>query len=106
MDLIRQNILSIVAFWPLAGMFVLLFFNKENKSLIKWWANLVAVTGFLVSLPLWFWFDFENADQMQFVQHFPWIQTLGASYHVGIDGISLLLVLLPFSHPGTRSRTG
>ena len=94
MDFVRQHILSIVAFWPLTGMFVLFFFKKENKGLIKWWANFVAVTGFLVSLPLWFWFDFENADQMQFVQNIPWIQTLGANYHIGIDGISLLLVLL------------
>src|SRR5687767_5350409 len=94
MDFFRQHILSIVAFWPLAGMIALLFFNKENKNLIKWWANLVGVSGFLISLPLWFWFDFGNADQMQFVESVPWIQTLGANYHVGIDGISLLLVLL------------
>jgi len=94
MDFFRQHILSIVAFFPLAGMFVLFFINKENKSLIKWWANLVAVAGFLISLPLWFWFDSANGDQMQFVENVPWIQTLGANYHVGIDGISLLLVLL------------
>src|SRR5437867_11782834 len=51
-------------------------------------------TGFVVSLPLWFWFDRGTSDQMQFVENAPWIQTLGANYHVGIDGISLLLVLL------------
>ena len=68
MDFFRQHILSIVAFWPLAGMFVLLFINKENKTLIRWWANLVVFTGFLISLPLWFWFDFDNSDKMQFVE--------------------------------------
>jgi NADH-quinone oxidoreductase subunit M len=94
MDFFRQHILSIVAFWPLAGMIVLLFLNKENKSLIRWWANLVLFSGFFISLPLWFWFDFETGDQMQFVDRFQWIQTIGAEYHVGIDGISLLLVLL------------
>jgi NADH-quinone oxidoreductase subunit M len=94
MDFFRQHILTIVAFWPLAGMFILLFLNKENKTLIKWWANLVMFAGFFVSLPLWFWFDFGNGDQMQFVENFQWIQTIGANYHVGIDGISLLLVLL------------
>src|ERR1044071_1240929 len=52
------------------------------------------ISGFIISLPLWFWFDRDNADQMQFVQNIPWIQTIGANYHVGIDGISLLLVLL------------
>ena len=42
MDFFRQHILTIVAFWPLAGMFVLLFFNKENKSLISGGRTLVA----------------------------------------------------------------
>src|SRR6266481_2517885 len=94
MDFFREHILSIVAFWPLAGMILLMLFNKENKTLIRWWANLVMISGFVISLPLWLWFDRDNADQMQFVQNIPWIQTLGANYHVGIDGISLLLVLL------------
>ena len=94
MDFFRQHILTIVAFWPLAGMFVLMFFNKENKTLIRLWANVVMFAGFLISLPLWFWFDRANSDQMQFVENVQWIQTLGANYHVGIDGISLLLVLL------------
>jgi len=94
MEFFRQHILTIVAFWPLVGMIVLLFFNKESKGLIKVWANAVMVVGFLVSLPLWFWFDRNVSDQMQFVENFTWIPTLGANYHVGIDGISLLLVLL------------
>ena len=94
MDFFRQHILTIVAFWPVAGMLVLLFFNKENKTLIRLWANAVLIVGFLISLPLWFWFDRANSDQMQFVENVRWIQTLGANYHVGIDGISLLLVLL------------
>jgi NADH-quinone oxidoreductase subunit M len=94
MDFFRQHILSIVAFWPLAGMFVLLLMNKENKTLIRWWANLVVFSGFLVSLPLWFWFDRESSDKMQFVERFTWIQSLGADFHVGIDGITLLLILL------------
>jgi NADH-quinone oxidoreductase subunit M len=94
MGFFRQHILTITAFWPLAGMIVLLFFNKENKSLIRLWANIVMFAGFFMSLPLWFWFDRANSDQMQFVEDATWIQTIGAHYHVGIDGISLLLVML------------
>jgi NADH-quinone oxidoreductase subunit M len=94
MDFFRQHILTIVAFWPVAGLLVLLFFNKENKTLIRMWANLVMLVGFIISLPLWFWFDRTNGDQMQFVENVQWIRTIGANYHVGIDGISLLLVLL------------
>src|SRR5437870_4428875 len=94
MDYFREHILTIVAFWPLAGMIVLMLFNKENKTLIRWWANFVMIVGFVLSIPLWIWFDRDTADQMQFVQNIPWIQTIGANYHVGIDGISLLLVML------------
>jgi NADH-quinone oxidoreductase subunit M len=94
MDFFRQHILTIVTFWPLFGMAVLFFFNKENKTLIRTWSNLVMIVGFIVSLPLWFWFDRANSDQMQFMENVTWIRTLGANYHVGIDGISLLLVLL------------
>src|SRR5437867_4190495 len=75
-------------------MIVLMLFNKETKTLIRWWANFVMIVGFVISIPLWVWIHRDNAYQMQFVQNIPWIQTLGADYHVGIDGISLLLVLL------------
>jgi NADH-quinone oxidoreductase subunit M len=94
MDFFKTNLLSIVAFWPLVGMFVLLFINKEKTTLIKWWANLVVISGFVISLPVWFWFDFDKSDTMQYVVKIPWIQTLGADFHVGIDGITLLLVML------------
>ena len=94
MQFFNDNILSIITFWPVAGMFVLLLIPKSSTNAIKWWANIVAVSGFVVSLPLWFGFDFENSDQMQKVIDVQWIPTLGASYHVGVDGISLLLVML------------
>ena len=94
MDFFRQHILSIVAFWPLAGMFVLLFMNKENKTLIRWWANSWSSAGFLISLPLWFWFDREQFRPDAVRRKRPWIQTLGADFHVGIDGITLLLIML------------
>jgi NADH-quinone oxidoreductase subunit M len=94
MDFFRANILSIVTFWPLVGMLVLLLINKENKTLIRWWANIVVFAGFVLSLPLWFWFDFDKSGDMQFEVNLPWIQSLGANFHVGIDGISLLLVML------------
>ena len=51
MDFFRQHILTIIVFWPLAGMIVLFFFNKENKTLIRTWANFVMVAGFIMSLP-------------------------------------------------------
>ena len=94
MGFFSTHILTVVTFLPLAGAMVLLFFNKDNKNLIRWWANLVGLAGFLVSVPLFFRFDYDNAGEMQFVERVPWIDALGVEYAVGIDGISLLLVLL------------
>jgi len=52
-----NHILSIILFTPLVGAFVLLFVPKENKDAVRWIANIFALAGFLVSLPLvpWFW---------------------------------------------------
>ena len=94
MGFFEQHILTIVAFLPAVGAIVLMFFKGGNKSLIRVWANLVALAGFLVSLPLFFWFDYDDAATMQFVERVPWIDALSVEYAVGIDGISLLLVLL------------
>ena len=89
----NEHLLSIVLFTPLAGMFVLLLLPSENKKLIRLWANIAAFIGFLVSLPLVFQFD-RAADGFQMVEKASWIPTLGAYYYIGIDGISLLLVML------------
>jgi len=87
-----DHILSIVLFTPLAGLLVLLFIPSSNARAIKIWANVAAFAGFLVSLPLVFQFD--RTKDFQFVERAPWIPALGASYHLGIDGLSLLLVML------------
>ncbi len=94
MGFFEQHILTIVAFLPACGAIVLMFFNKENKLLIRVWANLVALAGFLVSVPLFFLFNYDDAATMQFAERVRWIDALSVDYAVGIDGISLLLVLL------------
>ena len=106
-----DHILSIVLFTPLAGLLVLLFIPSSNARAIKLWANFAALAGFLVSLPLVFRFD--PGKDFQFVEKAPWIPTLGATYHIGIDGLGLLLVMLttvsgssPFSRAGAPSTTG
>ena len=88
-----EHLLSIVLFTPLAGMFVLLLLPSSNKKLIRVWANIAAFAGFLVSLPLVFRFD-RSAEGFQMIEKAPWIPALGAHYYLGIDGISLLLVML------------
>lgn len=85
-------ILSVVLFTPLLGLLVLLFLPSSRSRLIKVWANTAALAGFLVCLPLAARFD--PGKDFQFVEKVPWIPSLGASYHLGVDGLSLLLVLL------------
>src|SRR5271157_5713761 len=87
-----DHILSIVLFTPLAGLLLLLFIPSSNARAIKLWANVASFVGFLVSLPLVF--NFDRTKDFQFVEKAPWIPTLGASYHIGIDGLGLLLVML------------
>jgi len=86
-------LLSLILFTPLAGAILLLFVNKTNENAIKWIANVVAFAGFVVSLPLWFWYDTQNADY-QFFERAEWIPSIGAQYFLGVDGFSVLLILL------------
>jgi NADH-quinone oxidoreductase subunit M len=84
--------LSIVLFTPLVGLLVLLFIPSSNARAIKLWANVASFAGFLVSLPLVF--NFDHAKDFQFVEKASWIPSIGATYHIGIDGFGLLLVML------------
>ena len=82
--------LSAVVFLPLAGA-AALFLVKETA--IRWAALAVAVATFLVSLPLWWLFD-PASGQMQFTEHVAWITSPPIHYSLGMDGISLPLVLM------------
>jgi NADH-quinone oxidoreductase subunit M len=86
------HILSIVLFAPLTGLLVLLLIPSAKERAIKLWANIASFAGFAVSLPLVFQFD--SRQDFQFVEKAAWIPTIGASYHIGIDGLGLLLVIL------------
>ena len=86
-------LLSLILFTPLAGAIVLLFVNHQSTDKIRWIANIVAGIGFLVSLPLWFWYE-PRGTQWQFVERLSWIPSIGADYFLGVDGFSALLVLL------------
>jgi NADH-quinone oxidoreductase subunit M len=95
MDFYRAHLLSIITWTPLLGAIVLLFAPKGKDDAVRWIANAFGLLGFLVSLPLWFWFDLSAAaPEYQFPEQFSWIPTIGVSYKLGIDGVSALLILL------------
>jgi len=87
-------LLSTVIWLPiLAGIAVLFTGSDRNANLARWLALAGALAGFLVALPLYANFD-AAAHGMQFVEMTPWIEAYNINYHLGIDGISLLLILM------------
>src|SRR2546426_8616974 len=86
-------LLSAVTFLPGAGGLVLLLIPGRRTAVIRVAALVISLVTFVLSLPLYFGFDGDNPGY-QFEEYRIWMPTLGVSYHIGIDGISLLLVLL------------
>jgi NADH-quinone oxidoreductase subunit M len=93
----QSHILSIILFTPLLGALLLIFIPHEKKDAIRWVANIFALAGLLVSVPLvpWFW-DQRFQPGFKFIEGSPnnWIPSIGAGYVLGIDGISFLLIML------------
>jgi len=89
----KLPILSFLVFFPIAGMVILLFIDRKNHKMLKEATLAISLVEFVVSLPLWFWFDGKTAA-MQFVERYNWLPQYGISYYVGVDGFSLLLILL------------
>ncbi len=87
-----DHILSVVLFTPLAGLLVLLLIPSSRPQLLKLCANIASFLGFLVCLPLVFGFD--RTKDFQFQERLDWIPSIGASYFLGADGLSLVLIVL------------
>jgi NADH-quinone oxidoreductase subunit M len=91
-------LLSILTFTPLIGAIVLLFVNKNSHGVLRTVALAVSCVTFLASLPLISWYNAPGTDigGFQLIEKMPWIAAgpFQMSYHVGIDGISLWLVIL------------
>uniref|UniRef100_A0A7V4G8H3 NADH-quinone oxidoreductase subunit M n=1 Tax=Desulfobacca acetoxidans TaxID=60893 RepID=A0A7V4G8H3_9BACT len=86
-------ILSVLVFLPLVGIVPLLFMDQKKDKVMKGYTLAVSLVEFLVSLRLWF--DFNDAiPTMQFVERYNWLPQYGISYFVGVDGFSLLLIML------------
>jgi NADH-quinone oxidoreductase subunit M len=95
MDAIDPLLLSLVTFFPVAGVLLLLALPRAGKPAVRWIALAVSGLTFLISLALLLRFD-PREPGLQLVTRIPWIRVAGwtIEYHLGIDGLSLLLVLL------------
>ena len=93
MHLFEHHLLSVVLFTPLAGSILLLFVPREWDNAHRVIGNVFGTLGLVVSLPL-IWRFQPGVAGYQLEEKGQWIQSLGASYHLGVDGISFLLVML------------
>jgi len=85
--------LTFLTFLPLVGAILLTLIPRDEEGAIKQTALAFAVADFVLSIYLWTNFD-STTHEMQFEYSVPWISTWGISYHVGLDGISLLLYIM------------
>ncbi|MCI0706547.1 MAG: Fe-S-binding domain-containing protein, partial [Ignavibacteriae bacterium] len=88
-----MNLLSIIIFLPLVGALAVFVLDAKKSELLKQAAFIVSLVTFAISLLLWFQFD-SSAAEFQFQEQYSWIPGLNISYLVGIDGMSLLLIVL------------
>ena len=85
-------ILSVLVFGPVAGALLLALLPQASVRLVRGLSLAVTLAVFALSLGLWT--GFVPRAGFQFVERLSWIPALGAEYHLGVDGLSLLLVLL------------
>jgi len=85
--------LTLLVLLPLVGGLLVLLLGKGRDTLVRQVALGVSLVTFMASLSLWTGFDASSAD-FQFVERYTWLPDFGISYHVGLDGITLWLVLL------------
>jgi len=86
--------LSAIVFLPIVSALVITFIPKSYEQLIKGFAVLSSVVTFLISVVVLLEFNFSNASQLQLGTKVSWIESINANYEIGIDGISLPLLVL------------
>ncbi len=90
-DQIGFPVLSLMIFLPLVGAMVIGWLREVRW--IRWLALVITLVNFGFSIFLFTRFEL-GTDAVQFVEHLPWIPPLGISYHIGVDGISLFMVIV------------
>lgn len=87
-----EHILSLLIFFPLAAALFLMIFFRDGKTTM-WGAFVASVIEFILTIPLMTNFD-KTVGGMQFVEKAWWIKSLGISYYLGVDGITILMIFL------------
>jgi NADH-quinone oxidoreductase subunit M len=90
--MLSAHLLSWLIFLPIVGGVAVLGLGSR-ATLAKWLSLAVSGLALLLSIPLWTWFK-VGTSEMQFVERAPWISTIHSEFYIGVDGISMPLILL------------
>lgn len=93
MDFIVRHILTLILFLPTAAAAVIFFLPKDREKLIKWLAFAASLLPLLLTIFVWTGFNGDTAG-FQYQEQAIWFPSISSTYHIGIDGISLPMVLL------------
>jgi NADH-quinone oxidoreductase subunit M len=93
MAFIQSHLLSLILFTPTAAALMVLLLPREKLGLIRWFTFLASLVPLVLSV--WLWFAYQPAvPGYQFVEQATWYEAVRSSYHLGVDGISVPMVLL------------
>jgi len=93
MDFISTHLLTTILFFPVISALVILFLPSDQVKVIRWMALLASLVP--LGLTVWMWFQFDaNAAGFQYQEQYPWYEAIHSTFHIGVDGLSLTMVLL------------
>ena len=90
--MLNDHLLEVLIWLPIAGGFLVLGLG-DRPSAARWVSLGISLVTFGFSIPLWAWFKTGTAE-MQFAETGPWIPAIHSNFHIGVDGISMPLILL------------
>ncbi len=93
MEFFSTHLLSLILFLPAIAALIMLFLPGGETKLLRWFAFAASLIPFVLTLVAWTNFD-PNATGFQFEEKYIWYEAINSSFHVGVDGISLSMVLL------------
>src|SRR6476620_8412213 len=96
MDLINNNLLTILILLPIVGAVLTLAHQAfwKNEAQLKWVTLIFTLVNFVISLALFSKSAVVGPGGFSFEQNVPWIRAINSNYHVGVDGLSFWLVIL------------
>ena len=93
MDFLNAHLLSLILFFPALAAVVMLFLPKDETKLLRWFALGASLVPFALSLMVWLRFNADSTG-FQFEEQYTWYAAINSSLHLGVDGLSLTMVLL------------